>query len=388
MLDWLTRLLDTQGFPPRWVCGEGWTPFLGWLHILSDTAIGAAYIGIPLAMWYFARKRTDIRLPRVFWLYVLFILSCGVGHLIEAGIFYWPVYRLAGLSKLMTAAVSVATLIAIIRVLPTALNLPGMAKMNAALKNEIAQRQQVEDELEAANLALVSSNDELKRFLYSASHDLKAPVVTTQGFAGFIRADLNQGRTDRLDGWFRRIEESSSQMATALDDLLVLGRLGYIEKKKERVALDEVVKEVVSLAAPRIEASNASVTVDRDLPEVMSSDEQIRRLVQNLLDNALIHGVVDGRRLEIQIGAERVGDRVHLRVSDNGPGIDPAHHGRVFHAFERLQNKTKGTGLGLSIVARIAENTGGKAWIESPPTTGASGTVFWVELPAWTRSAE
>jgi len=225
MIDWILTLFETEGFPARWECGTAWTPLLGWLHILSDTAIGASYTAIPLVMWHFARRRPDIKLPRVFWLYVAFILACGLGHLIEAGIFYWPVYRLSGLSKLVTATVSVVTLVAIIRVLPHALTLPGMAKMNAELKREVAQRQQAEARLAQANGVLVSRNDELRQFLYSISHDLKSPVVTTEGFARFIRADLNKGRTDRVDQWMGRIEEATGTMSAMLEDLLVLGRL-------------------------------------------------------------------------------------------------------------------------------------------------------------------
>ena len=384
MMDWILNLLGTDGFPPRWRCGDGWTPFLGWLHILSDTAIWAAYTAIPLAMWYFARKRKDIKFPRVFWLYVAFILSCGLGHLIEAGIFYWPVYRLSGLSKLITAIVSIATVIALIRVLPVALTLPGLAKMNTKLKEQIAQRELAEHKLAHANQVLTARNDELQRFLYSMSHDLKAPVVTTSGFINFIRTDLDQGRTDRLDGWMGRIEDATGTMSAMLEDLLVLGRLGYLEAKHERVDLSKIIDDVVGQSTPVLEEHQAELTVHAGPAAVQGNSEQLRRVLQNLLDNAFAYGKVEGRPLKIEIGCkETEGRKVRLWVADNGPGIAPEFAKKVFNAFERLQNTTKGTGLGLSIVARIAENHKGMVWVEPPPDSDSSGAIFYVELPAF-----
>lgn len=366
MLDWITKMFDTDGFPPRWQCGQDWTAFLGWLHILSDIGIWAAYMAIPLAMWYFARKRPDIKLPRVFWLYIAFILACGFTHLIEAAIFYWPIYRVSGLAKLITAVVSLATVFAVVKVLPAALNLPGLAKMNERLKQQITYREQAERGLARANDTLVSRNEELKRFLYSVSHDLKSPVVTIQGFTQFISNDLREGRTDRLQDWARRIEEATTQMSASLEDLLALGRVGYQQAERQPVDLNRLAADVVQSLAPQIEQAQAQVTVQPDLPRIEGSAEQLRRLIQNLIENALAHGKVQGQPLKITVGGKRTRGSARLWVSDNGPGIAPAHAERVFLPFERLQNTTKGSGLGLSIVKRIAENHGAKVWVQDP----------------------
>src|SRR5690349_11560253 len=105
MFDFLTHLFDTDGWPPRWHCGQ-WSDSLGWLHIGSDIAIFSAYVAIPCVLAYFILRRKDFPFPRIMWLFVAFIFACGFGHLIEAVIFWQPVYRFAGLIKLITAVAS------------------------------------------------------------------------------------------------------------------------------------------------------------------------------------------------------------------------------------------------------------------------------------------
>ena len=94
-MEFFSKLFDTSDFPARWRCGH-WTPAHGWLHILSDVGVWAAYFAIPLVLGSFAARRRDLPFRRVFILFVAFILLCGTTHLMEAIIFWWPAYRLAG----------------------------------------------------------------------------------------------------------------------------------------------------------------------------------------------------------------------------------------------------------------------------------------------------
>src|SRR5262249_18728172 len=126
-------------FPARWHCGR-WSAGLGWLHIASDLAIFAAYASIPLALAYFLIRRRDVPFPRLIALFAAFILFCGVGHGVEALIFWHPVYRLAGLTKMVTAAVSWATVIVVVRILPQALRLPDIARLNQQWRDEMDER--------------------------------------------------------------------------------------------------------------------------------------------------------------------------------------------------------------------------------------------------------
>ncbi|WP_437227480.1 ATP-binding protein [Planctomicrobium sp. SH661] len=125
MWNWLTSIFETADFPPRWACGPGWKnePLWGWLHIVSDLATFAAYVAIPIVFIYFLRKRRDLPLPRLWWLFATFIFACGTVHLLEAVIFWWPVYRLSGIIKFLTAIASWATVLALLPLIPQALSI-------------------------------------------------------------------------------------------------------------------------------------------------------------------------------------------------------------------------------------------------------------------------
>ncbi|MBI3118559.1 MAG: hybrid sensor histidine kinase/response regulator, partial [Candidatus Hydrogenedentes bacterium] len=152
MSDFFANLLDTSSFPARWSCGQ-WTTGHGYLHILSDFAIWGAYTAIPCVLAYFVLKRRDVPFPRIFWLFCLFIYSCGTTHLLEALIFWWPAYRLLGVVKLITAVVSWVTVIALIRAMPTAMRFPQMGQVNAELER---------------------ANEDLREFASIVGHDLRA----------------------------------------------------------------------------------------------------------------------------------------------------------------------------------------------------------------------
>lgn len=150
----LTQIFDTTGFPPRWYCGD-WSTLHGWAHILGDVAIFGAYAAIPLSIgWYAARRKQDLHFPKLYWLFAGFILSCGLTHLIEATIFWHPWYRLSALAKGITAVVSWATVLVLIRALPVAMQIPGTARLNRQLLAEIEERRQSEAAEKEANARL------------------------------------------------------------------------------------------------------------------------------------------------------------------------------------------------------------------------------------------
>ncbi len=161
MIEFLSKLFDTSDFPERWHCGN-WTTGHGLLHIISDILIFGAYFSIPVALTYFLiRKRSELAFARIYLLFAIFILSCGFTHLIDATIFWQPWYRLSGMMKLTTALVSWATVIALLRIAPTAIKLPGLAAANNELKERIvseqAARRLAADNQQKINLILNST---------------------------------------------------------------------------------------------------------------------------------------------------------------------------------------------------------------------------------------
>lgn len=152
----VSRIFDTSGFPARWQCGS-WSTAHGMTHIISDFAIAGAYATIPVSLAYFVLRRRDIPFLPVFWLFAAFIFFCGLGHFIEAFIFWHPLYRFSAAVKICTATASWATVIALIRILPQALELPGLAVLNERLKSEIRERTLAETRIQ-------ESYDELEQF--------------------------------------------------------------------------------------------------------------------------------------------------------------------------------------------------------------------------------
>jgi PAS domain S-box-containing protein len=164
-LEFITHLFDTSDFPARWHCGE-WSAGHGWLHILSDLGVWSAYFAIPGVFGYFLARRKDLPFRSIFVLFAAFILLCGSTHLMEAVIFWWPAYRLAGLLKLVTAIVSWCTVCALIRVAPNILAM----RSPEDLEKEIVARKDAERRL-------VLANEELERRVKERTKELSAAVV-------------------------------------------------------------------------------------------------------------------------------------------------------------------------------------------------------------------
>jgi signal transduction histidine kinase len=236
------------------------------------------------------------------------------------------------------------------------------------LQEEIAERQQAQDDLEAKNA-------ELEQFTYTVSHDLKSPLVTIQGFIGLLEKDAAAGDYDRVRRYVERIRVAAGKLGRLLDELLELSRIGRIANPPEEVALRDLVSEVVELLAGQIEASGVEVEVDADLPVVQADRFRLLEVIQNLLDNALKF-LGDQPRPRIEIGMRHdegeAGPVIFVR--DNGVGISPRYHDRVFRLFERLDLSVAGTGVGLTLVKRIIEAHGGRIWVESED--GVPGTAF------------
>ncbi|MDZ7637013.1 MAG: hypothetical protein U5J83_01950 [Bryobacterales bacterium] len=165
-MGWWETLISVADFPARWHCGR-WTEAHGWLHILSDLGVASAYFTIPCLLAYFVFRKKDVPFRKLFFLFSAFILFCGSTHLMEAVIFWWPAYRLAGLLKLATAIVSWTAVFALAGVVPQALRL----RSPEELEREIEARK-------LAELHLQHLNEELERRVAAGVADLTAANVT------------------------------------------------------------------------------------------------------------------------------------------------------------------------------------------------------------------
>lgn len=159
MPEFLRLLFDTSDFPPRWECGT-WTDAHGWTHVLADSGIFGAYLAIPCVLALFLlRRRAELPFPRVGWLFVAFILSCGTTHLLEATIFWTPVYRLSAVLKVVTAVASWATVAALIPIVPRVLTLKTPAQLEQEVERRTRElREAREAEKRLANMLETSSD--------------------------------------------------------------------------------------------------------------------------------------------------------------------------------------------------------------------------------------
>ncbi len=377
-LDWLGDLLSTAGFPARWNCGD-WPPTLGYTHIISDTLIFLAYMAIPaLLAYFFYVRRRDVLFPKVAWLFVAFIAACGTGHLIEAIIFYQPVYHLAGVSKLITAAVSCATVVALIPAIPKAMDLPGLALMNERLEAEVGVRQRAEE-------AVRQRNEDLQTLLHILSHDLKEPVRAISGFSRTLEKNWAPQLDPKGQDYFARLVRASQRMEKQLDDLLQISRIGRLNPDASMVSLKSVVDQAVDRLESRLGSGGAQLSVSDTLPVVRGDELWLVAAVENLLSNALKYHL-PGERPVIEVlpyhrepsdGEARAW--CGLIVADRGIGVEEAARERIFELFRReVGREVPGSGAGLSIVANVAQRHGGRAWVE--PREGG-GSRFIIALP-------
>jgi signal transduction histidine kinase len=233
--------------------------------------------------------------------------------------------------------------------------------------------------LAEANRELEARSAELERFTYVVSHDLKSPLVTIQGFLGYIERDAREANLTQLEADLARVRSATERMGRLLEDLLELSRTGRISRPHVDVPFLEVVRDAWALVEGRLGSRGVKVEVDGPLPTVHGDPQRLVELVQNLLDNA---AKFTGQEPEprVWVGCRSAeGREVVLFVRDNGIGIDPAHHQRIFVLFQRLDPHQEGTGLGLALARRIVETHGGRIWVESE---GAGrGSTFCFTLP-------
>jgi signal transduction histidine kinase len=221
-------------------------------------------------------------------------------------------------------------------------------------------------------------NEELERFTYTVSHDLRTPLVTVSGFLGLLDKDLQQGRTDRARQDLARIRRAADTMDRLLRELLDLSRVGRVTNPPEDVPLRSLAEEAQQSVAGRLAAAHVEFAVEPELPVLYGDRARLQEVVRNLVDNAAkFMGRQEHPR--VVVGARPGAHGPVWFVRDNGIGIDPKHHQRVFGLFERLDPAVEGTGIGLALVKRIIEVHGGRVWVESEGP--GQGTSVCVSLP-------
>jgi PAS domain S-box-containing protein len=240
---------------------------------------------------------------------------------------------------------------------------------------DITQRKAAEEKLRRMN-------EELKNFAYVVSHDLKTPIVYIQGFSELLLEGYKNRLDEKGQTCLERIQASAHRMEMLVSDLLALSRVGRVVSAFSDCPCEDIVASVVSGIQERLRKTGTELVVAENLPVICCDKERICQVFENLTVNA-IKFMGDNKNKKIEIGFEEAKDRpdfYKFYVRDNGIGIDPKHHLKIFERFHRLREieDQEGTGLGLSIVERIVNNHGGRVWVESEKGKGAT---FYFTLP-------
>ena len=243
---------------------------------------------------------------------------------------------------------------------------------------DITDRKKAEREREALIEELERRNEELERFSYRVSHDLRSPLITLRGFIGLLNQDIDSGDPNLVAKDLDQIQGAAERMQHLLQDLLALSQVGQLMKPPVAIELRAVIEEAVGRVSGALSASRVRVEVGDSMPRVVADFERLVEVLQNLLENAIKFSPADKDSV-VQVGAIERPQHTELFVKDSGPGINPSYHERVFGLFERLDQSTLGTGIGLALVKRIVQEHGGQVWIES--TGDGSGTTVWFTLP-------
>lgn len=248
----------------------------------------------------------------------------------------------------------------------------------ADITGKVLNQQKIEQQLQAleqANRRLQRANTDLDTFVYTASHDLKAPIANIEGLIGLLKR-----KTDATDSEtalvFNMIQTSIQRFQTTIKDLTEVTHLQKEAEEEVLINVQEVTEEVQTLLHEMIVSTGATIEADfRECSEIHFSRSNFRSIIYNLLSNAIKYRS-PRRSPHILIKLEQVGHFNLLTVQDNGLGISPDKKDKIFTMFKRLHSHVEGTGVGLFIVKRIVDNAEGSIEVEAEEGKGATFKIY------------
>jgi light-regulated signal transduction histidine kinase (bacteriophytochrome) len=248
----------------------------------------------------------------------------------------------------------------------------------SGILRDITERKNAERLLESKNEELAQSNQELEQFAYVASHDLQEPLRMVSNYTQMIGKRYKDKLDESGQEFIEFAVDGAKRMQALIHDLLEFARVGTRGKAFKPTPIDSVVDDALANLTGAIEDTGAEVVVD-DLPTLSVDSGQLTQVFQNLIGNALKFRH-EGRTPAVRVSAERNGSGWVISVKDNGIGIDPKYHERIFQMFQRLHGREEyaGTGIGLALCKKIVERHGGRIGVDS---VAGEGTTFSLSMP-------
>ena len=369
----MNDLFNIDRFMPHGHCFQ-WDPGILWTSVISDALIFAAYTAIPFTLVFqIMRKRKDLPFNWMFVCFGVFIIACGLTHLIELITVWRPYYPIEALVKVITAAASVPTAIILYRIAPKIVKLPTLRQ----LVHEQSLRLKAQAESEAKD-----------RFIAVLSHELRTPITPVTAGLDLLEDELinqNGGSVSpSVRDALQMVRRNVAMETTLINDLLdvSVAKHSKLELDLALVDLEEVVRQSIPLFQSGIDDKHIDlefqVLTHRTI--VVGATIRLHQVVNNLVNNA-IKFTPDGGRIVVKLNGDS--RTIRLSVQDNGRGIDPESLERIFQPFEQgdwdTAKSRAGLGLGLTIARTIAESHHGTLTANSAGV--GQGAIFVFELP-------
>lgn len=240
---------------------------------------------------------------------------------------------------------------------------------------DIEDRKRAEQEILTKNSELAKANQELDRFVYSASHDMRAPLSS---LLGLINISEKTDKIEEVHGYLHMMKGRIKTMEGFIKEVTDYSRNARLDLTLETTDLEAVIREVTE----NLSDMTGRVRIAIDMPEkilLLTDPGRLKVILNNLISNAYKYHRLDQPDPYIAFSAKRNQNRVVIKIADNGMGIEPDYHHKIFDMFFRASIKSEGSGLGLYIVKETLQKLGGTIWIESTP---GEGSVFTFEIPA------
>jgi PAS domain S-box-containing protein len=249
-------------------------------------------------------------------------------------------------------------------------------RTNEALQDALARAEAAREEAARSAAAAEEAYRELDQFAYVASHDLKAPLRGIANLAQWIHDDLGEHLGTESAEHMRLLQGRVRRMEALIDGILAYSRAGRAPSRPELVDVDQLVHDVVELLAP---GESVTTELPAGMPTVESERVPLQQVFMNLIGNAVKFTRAARPDPVVRVTWRDNGDAYEFSVSDNGPGIAPEYHERIWAIFQTLEarDKVEGTGIGLSVVKKIVEARGGRVWLESSAGAGATFHFTW-----------
>ena len=242
---------------------------------------------------------------------------------------------------------------------------------------DITERKQAEEERERLLAEIAAKNQELESFVYTISHDLRAPLVSMDGFYSLLKRESQDQLGEQGQHYLERIRANVAHMNTLVTELLELSRIGRVVGPEEEIDVGVLLREIEEGLALKLEQEGVEFIVQQPLPAVRGDRGRICQVLANLIENAVKFRSLE-RGLRIEVGCEEERGFYRFHVRDNGIGILPQYQEQIFEPFRQLDRGIEGVGMGLAIVKRVVAYQRGRLWVESEL---GKGSTFYFTIP-------